>query len=401
LAFASAGSPYLLLSAPGSYALDALVASGLVPLAAPAPDVLRSLGLPAYSCPYGLPIAAEGRGIIVVSSWLQVLEARGANRLECLGRLSERFGLVGVDQADPFRLDLSDAECRTLRVLAKVNGTYRDSELYGFAVGAGTPDGSWTRKIQPGARYAAENLEKLRTSVPCFIGTIPWLRRRTRPFYRPSFARRVLAGLGDQLAARHTPMLDPQRPPPRTIHFRGSLTHVQRLDALRRLAAARVSWAGGLTAVPSVISGFGGFGLGRPAPAERSALEREIRGEGLWAPAIDRFRYLREIASCKAVLSIAGYGEVCFRMAEAWAARRVLVCQDLSHVRTLYPLEPGRNVVYCRPDLDDLPALARDIEERYPHYAAIAEQGHRDWLEWSRDPVARVREGFGPALDLG
>jgi hypothetical protein len=99
---------------------------------------------------------------------------------------------------------------------------------------------------------------------------------------------------------------------------------------------------------------------------------------------------------CKAVLSIAGCGELCFRMVEAWMGRRVLVSQDLSHARTLFPLESGRNVVYCRPDLSNLVEILEDIDRHWRHYIDIAEQGYSDWTRWCREAPIVMRKGFAP-----
>src|SRR5262249_5227558 len=112
------------------------------------------------------------------------------------------------------------------------------------------------------------------------------------------------------------------------------------------------------------------------------ALEGCLAGEGLMARPLDRFRYLASMSDCKSVVSIVGHGEMCYRMAEAWSNRRILVCQDISHVRTLFPFKPGCNVVYCRPDLSDLVDLLDDVECNFSNYIDIAEQGRRDWIEW-------------------
>src|SRR5205814_5315295 len=119
---------------------------------------------------------------------------------------------------------------------------------------------------------------------------------------------------------------------------------------------------GGITSVPSFVTGLKGIGMARLTPAERQDLTKRISSEGLMTRPMNRLRYQLSMADCKAVVSITGYGELCFRMAEAWANRRVLVCQDLSHVKTLFPFEAGRNVVYCRPDLSDLIEILEDIE---------------------------------------
>lgn len=116
---------------------------------------------------------------------------------------------------------------------------------------------------------------------------------------------------------------------------------------------------------------------------------------------IPRWRYRLGMRECKAVLSLVGHGELCYRMGEAWAARRVLVCQDLSHLRMRFPLEAGRNVVYCPPDLSDLVAILDDIEVKFARYVNIAEQGHADWRAWSAQSIDVFRADFAPLYERG
>jgi hypothetical protein len=155
-----------------------------------------------------------------------------------------------------------------------------------------------------------------------------------------------------------------------------------------------IRWKGGITGVPAFVTGLRGNGMARLGPGEQKALTGRIADDGILVPCLSRPRYLVSMWDCKAVISITGYGELCFRMAEAWANRRILVCQDLSHVRTLFPLAPGRNVVYCRPNLADLTDILDDIECNFGNYIDVAEQGHKDWLEWSGGFERVLADGF-------
>jgi hypothetical protein len=200
----------------------------------------------------------------------------------------------------------------------------------------------------------------------------------------------------DRLFALIPRPMQPRRPPRCTAHFSGALTHVQRLEAIRLIKRSGLSLRGGFTDVSGRINGLDGFGRTLLTAERRADLMRQLVDDGLTTPRVPRWQYKLGMLGCKAVVSIAGHGEICYRMSEAWAMRRVLVCQDLSHVRTLYPLEAGRNVVYCRPDLSDLVAILEDIECNVARYADIAEQGHRDWRDWSRRSVESLRQGFEP-----
>jgi hypothetical protein len=57
-------------------------------------------------------------------------------------------------------------------------------------------------------------------------------------------------------------------------------------------------------------------------------------------------------------------------------------------------------VTYCRPDLTDLLRdILGDIECHYRNSILIAEQGHCEWLGWSRDVRAVIRRGFAPLYE--
>ena len=190
--------------------------------------------------------------------------------------------------------------------------------------------------------------------------------------------------------------LNASAPPRHTVHFYASLTHVQRATAARKLRRSSIPWKGGITSVPPFVTGLRGNGMAQLTPGEHIALTNRMADDGILSPNLSRLQYQVGMWDCKAVISITGYGELCFRMAEAWAGRRILVCQDLSHVRTLFPLVSGRNVLYCRTDLSDLTDILDDIECNYRNYIDIAEQGHQDWLEWSAEFGEVLRKGFEP-----
>jgi hypothetical protein len=375
-----------LLSQRGSYAIDALVALGELSLGA---VDLRGADLPAYSCPYGLPLVSTGDTAIVVSGWLEdlrridaLLPARG------LALVRSRFRrLVGVDQHDGFQLGFTDEEMDAFEVVLKVNGVYRDSEMYQYRLGSTTAGGRWTEKTEPlPTRYGDANLRKLRVSLPDFIANVPALRRRTRRLYGQSAARRAGRAGGDRLLGLLPTTLLYR--PPAAMHFMAALTHPQRAQAARLLKGSGLRWIGGITSTEGDTSTM--------TTEARAILVRELRAEGLVRAPLNRVAYRASMLACKSVLSITGFGEICFRMAEAWASQRVLVAQDISHVTTMFPFQAGRNVVYCRPDLQDLVEVARDIDRRFDHYQTIAGQGARDWREWSAAYRTHVRRGFAP-----
>lgn len=390
-----------LLTTPGSYAADFLVSSGQFRLAAV--DV-AGLNVPHYTCPYLLPKIRSGDAVIIVSGWLHDAARNGVDvRGEILLPLRERFHrIVGLDQADPFQLDFSDSVMELMDVVLKVNGVYKDRDLYNYIVGAPTPNGRWTEKVEiREVTYAAHDLDKIRLSVPCFLGVASGLRARVRRYYCNSMSTRLMRDLGDWFCDRLNRSPNTTRRRRYAAHFYGTLTHVQRAEAAQRFQRSSIPWKGGITGVPTFVTGLRGNGMARLTPAEQKALTERIANEGVLVPRLNRLQYQASMGDCKAVISITGYGELCFRMAEAWANRCVLVCQDLSHVETLFPLQEGRNVVYCRPDLDDLTDILDDVECNYHQYIDIAEQGHHDWLQWSRQLGQVLQQGFAGLYERG
>lgn len=333
-----------ILAERGSYSLDALIGwspSSFAQIEEP------DLGAKA---PYNLEKVRSGRCAVVASGFLAARRPRVAVE-ELVSRLRRSFDeVVFWDHADPFQLDLAANELALFDRILKVNGLYKDPDLYNYEVGAPSPTGNWTEKtaLRQGPRYAAEELSALRLGPPCFLSSVPMVRSRTRALYQGWLERSVKDRIDD--VADIWVSMNGLRAPRRTAHVAGALSHVQRADALRRIRQAGVSFFGGITGVPPFIAGFDErFGMKHLDPEARSRVEAGLRQEGLMMAPLSRPNYVASMVSCKAVVSITGYGEICFRMAEAWMAGRVLVCQDLSHAQTGFPLEAGRNVVYCRP----------------------------------------------------
>ena len=380
-----------ILSIKGSYAVDALVAQGDFTFRSV--DAAR-LDLGDYTCPYGFPPVDRGRSLLLVSGWLKRLEAHGIPVVPVVERLRKRFDrIIGLDQMAATALDIPDEVLDHLDVVLKVNGVFKDRELYRYPVGSLSRSGVWSGKAGPQRfAYKRENLDKVQLSLPCFVANIPALRRRTRKLYgQPWGGRRLRAAADVGLSALGA--LTRTRVPRRAAHFLGALTHPQRADAVRLLKSSGLDWSGGITDIPPGTPFF--------PQAELVELGRQLEAEGLRVPRQNRVSYTLGILDCKAVVSITGIGEVCFRMAEAWAMHRILVCQDLTQIECLFPLIPGENVLYCKPDLTDLEALVRRVEQDYSGHQAIARNGYRSWQAWCAARTEVVRLGFAPLYALG
>lgn len=352
--------------------------------------MLRALGdLEFRDIDLGAADTAGGAVVAVGSGWAERAHAEGVDVADVvIPRLRRAFDrVIGLDQETAAAVGFRPDVLHALDTVIKPNAIYRDPSLYGRLVGAHTPDGVWTERTAPvrPCAPAPDDLSKLHLGAPSFITETRPVRALRRRLLAP--LPRLAHALADHAFAAAIRPLRAARPPRYTVHFRGSFTHVQRADALRRIVAARLSFRGGITPGP---------GPRALTPERTRALMTALRAEGLVVDRLPHWRYRLGMRECKAVLSLAGHGELCYRMGEAWAARRVLVCQDLSHLRTRFPLEAGRNVVYCRPDLGDLVAILDDIEVNFARYVDIAEQGHADWRAWSAQSIGVLRAGFAP-----
>ncbi len=383
-----------LLTIPGITPIDAMVACSAGRLAS---FDSTSLGLSPYLCPYNLPTISSGDTVVLSSGWTLMQQLKGVDVVnEILKPLRLRFRrVVGFDNHDPFELYFSDQMMSLMDAVLKNHGVYKDTDLYNFRVGAPTPNGRWTEKDELREDpISSINLKKIHLTVPCFIGVAPQMRARIRHFYYKSSLQRTVRGMSDWLFNKSVAMPTRNRAPRHTVNFYASLTHMQRVTAVRMLRRSSLHWRGGITHIPEWVTGLRGVGIFCLSSTQRADLEATLAAENLTTPPLNRLNYQVAMQDCKAVLSITGHGELCFRMAEAWANRRILVCQDVSHVHTMYPLESGRNVIYCRPDLSNLVDILDDIECNYRSYTAIAERGYEDWLEWSRRAQEVAEAGF-------
>jgi hypothetical protein len=171
------------------------------------------------------------------------------------------------------------------------------------------------------------------------------------------------------------------------IHCAVALTHVQRIEAVERLAG--LTGKHGLTRVWGHVAGT-------EAPRVRTSgdgdtLSDSIREQVVAAslphmiPPVGRLRYQYELARHQSGFAPTGFGEVTFRHAEAWRAGSALVCQDLSHVEMMLPMRDRENVVFCRPDLTDLRRTVEELLADEDTRRQVARTGRRVFSRWWRD----------------
>ena len=390
----------LLSTVASGWFTDLLFACSGLQLSALQPE---SLGLEGDHNPYRLPLIERPNAVLLTMDWYMGLAQRGQadvdrvfNRLRsCSPRI------VGLEGFDLFGLRMPPEALDRVDVVLKAQGVYRDRELYNYEVGPYYPGANWTGKLRRSKRqYSPAQLDKIRLSLPCFIGSDREVRRRVRRV-KPAISQfqRLARGFGDWWNAVETELRH-RMPgdPPYTAHCLVALSHVQRLELLLALKRAGVTGLLGASVVPEYMWGTERFEDEVPE-AERERIRETIRAAGLRLGPMGRNRFKRSILDHKVVIAPTGYGELTFRHAEAWEQGRALVCQDLSHVETLFPFRDRDNVLYCKPDFSDLPELLAAVESGAIDYRKVGRQGRRDWNRWIGDLDAVFERGVLKHLD--
>lgn len=362
------------------------------------------LGLGSAHNPYGLPVLERPDAILMTVNWYAWLEQQGEAVVDrVFARLREASGvIVALEGLDMFSLRMSPRGIERVNLVLKAQGLYRDPELYNYEVGPYYPGANWARKVRrrSDAAYRREHVEKLRLSLPCFIGVDRWIRARVRRVKAAlSPLQRAVRNAGDWLSELETAALRPFfANPTRTVHCTVYLSHIQRLELLLWLKRMGVSGLLGISQVPPHI--FGTPHFEEPLPhGELAAIRATIAEHGLGHAPLNRNRFKRTMLAHKLVVAPTGYGELTFRHAEAWEQGRTLVCQDLSHVETMFPFEEGRNVLYCRPDFSDLGGLLRAVEADAVDWRRIGAWGRADWRAWIADREAIFERGIARYLN--
>jgi hypothetical protein len=359
-----------------------------------------ALGLDAAPNPFALPEDDRVDVILLTSYWRRWLARHHPGRVKHVMAVLERLAtaMVGVDGMDHFALGFEPGDFDEVVNIIKFQGVFHDRELYNYDVGPWYPGANWSRRSRPKAhRYGPRELDKVRLSVPCLMIDLPGLLRSARRYESGgsetiargmSRTERVARDFGEEVLSRLIGVA-PVGSRALDVNCFCTLTHLQRLDAIRLLEG--LSGTRGIDRIPENIAGAGEG----PRELIGSQARRSLLDQG--APylhnRLSRLRYLRDLCRHRVVVAPTGYGELGQR--HAWALRTggALVCQDLSHVQTMFPFVDGENVAFCRHDLTD---LRRTVEWLLINEGArqrIASEGRRSFKAWS----ARWRDH----LDVG
>ena len=337
-----------------------------------------AVGLKESPNPFALPVDDRADLVVLERSWYYWLQRFHHDRAGAVLDRLERLGLVGMDGADDFQLGFPPAVLARVRLMLKAQGVYRDRDLYNYALGPWhSKNRSWTEKRHAWPeRYGGEDLEKLRLSVPCLLVDLPAFKRAARRREKSRASGTLTRSMSaPERLARNTAELvlwevfgrAPIRRH-RDVHCLVTLTHAQRIDALRELQG--LDGTQGIAAVAHGVAG---------------ADNRDIGAEtaGLLRSGLGRFRFITDVVRHRIVVAPTGYGELGQRHGLALQAGAALVCQDISHVETMFPFRNMENVVYCRADLSDLRDKVDWLLTEEPTRARVARQGRSDYRAWA------------------
>ncbi len=364
-----------------------------------------ALGLPDAPNPFGLPEHDQADVILLTSywrNWLQLHHPDDTGRvMRVLGKSAG--AIVGLDGTDYFELGFAPGWLENVSTVIKFQGVFRDRDLYNYDVGPWHPGAIWSAKLRPKPlRYRGEDLDKVRLSVPCLIMDLPGLLRSARGYEagaagttgrRMSSTQRRMRGVAEEgfsAAIR----VAPTRRRPFEVHCLASLTHIQRLEAVRRLDG--LSGTQGIDRVPPTVAGIEDEFVRATAADSRRALLDEAAP--YLRPRLGRVRYLHDMCRHRVVVAPTGYGELGQR--HAWALRTgaALVCQELTHVEMMYSFRDRENVAFCRPDLADLQEVVRELLHDEALRGRIAREGRRSFAAWAGQWRSHLETGIAAPI---
>lgn len=254
-----------------------------------------TLQLPDAPNPFGLTEVDQADVILLTSYWHRWLTTTHPDLVGNTMRVLERSAdaIVGLDGTDYFELGFDPTTLARVASVLKFQGVFRDRDLYNYDVGPWHPGAIWSQKRRPKQLpYRAEDLEKIRLSVPCLMLDLPGLLRTARTYesgatstigYSMSRTQREVRNAAEELLSAAM-RIAPIRSRPLEVQCLATLTHVQRLEAIRRLEG--FSGTRGVDRIPATVAGMEDLAAGAEDDEARRALVAEAIRH--WHPRLGR-----------------------------------------------------------------------------------------------------------------
>jgi hypothetical protein len=365
----------------------------------------RALGLPDAPNPFGLRQDDQADVILLTSYWRNWLSTHHPDEVGRVMGVLERSArvIVGLDGTDYFELGFAADWLDRVKTVIKFQGVFRDRDLYNYDVGPWHPRAIWSAKLRAKPlRYRDQDLEKIRLSVPCLVIDLPGLLRSARR-YETGIASTTARGLSPnqrrlrsvaEEAFSAAVRVAPTRSRRLDVQCLATLTHIQRLEAVRELDG--FSGSHGIDRIPVTVAGIDDELAGATPAESRRALLDEVAP--YLRPRLGRVRYVRDMCRHRVVVAPTGYGELGQR--HGWALRTgsALVCQDLGHVEMMFPFRDRENVAFCRPDLADLREVVQELLRDEGLRRRIAVEGRRSFAAWASQWRSHLEAGIAAPI---
>lgn len=310
-------------------------------------------------------------------------------------RAKSKNGLIGAEGADWFHLAQKPAIYNELDIILKSGGIYRDREQYNSYSGSCSSNHLWNRTDIPNPlQYNNLTLDKINVSLPCFIAVDPFFRRRLRKT-SPNITTldRIIRNTQEQLFHFYMKQKSKNSSSNSKYHFRGSITHLSRFLLGERINEIDIAGTYKLLFTSDEYMWGSKYGRKKIPLAYNQELKEKAKSLNFFGERISKKDLIDEMLSHGIVLSPNGFGELCYRHAEAWQLNRVLLCQDLSHVEMLFNIEHEKNAIFCKSDFSDIKERLLDLEnDSYRNNIAL--NGKKEWENWISNPSKILHEGF-------
>jgi len=309
-------------------------------------------------------------------------------------RTKSKNGLTGVEGADWFHLAQHPILYKELDVILKSGGVYKDRTQYNSYSGSCSTNRLWNKKniVNPW-QYDNEILDKINVSIPCFIAITPFFRRELRkssPLV--SNTSRFIRNLQERVLHYYINKKNKSSKNYK-YHFRGSITHLSRLELGELLNAIDAEGTYKLLFTSDEYMWGSKYERQKLSTSYKEELLDRAKSVNIKGERISKWKLLNEMLSHGVILSPNGFGEICYRHAEAWELNRVLLCQDLSHVEMLFSIEHNKNAVFCKSDFSDIEKRLLDLKDSN-YRNSIALNGQKEWKKWIANPNKILYDGF-------
>ncbi|RJE70862.1 glycosyltransferase family 1 protein [Reichenbachiella sp. MSK19-1] len=332
--------------------------------------------------PYQLEPAEDFDIIFIGSHPLRYLVPNGKEK-EVIKALEKKCKkLVLIDGWDSFDLSVPPSIVDLFETVLKVNGVYKDKDLYNWKVGCDYPGVNWTNKeTKKNHIYTHEQLDKIKLSFPCQVGIVPEVKRRLRKHnptlgYWTTQSRNIV----DQMF-KQASVLMKYRFANQLTSFLGDLGHIQRLELLHLLHDNHIDGDYGVFRVLESMAGL----EQSLCPEQVKKHKEELEAHKLLKKKKNRIQYLYDFSKFKSIISPVGYGEMCFRDLEIMQMGRCGIKQDISHVDHLAPFVPNENIIFCKPNFSDLVEILHNVDRREIDYKQIGKNAYKAARSWEQN----------------